>query len=151
MNLTAQRPATAVSTADKKLFGLPLAVIFVLCYFAFQTILVTVVSNGAGLDDAEQLANIGYLDWGYGGSQPPLYTWITNLVASVLGTSMLTLQIVKFSILASLFLSVYGAMRLLGFSRIVASAGMLGLFLIPQIGWESQRAEKFCVARVVRC
>ncbi len=47
----------------------------------------------------------------------PLSIRITNLVASVLGTSMLTLQIVKFSILASLFLSVYGAMRLLGFSR----------------------------------
>ncbi len=70
MSLTAQRSATAVSTADRRLFGLPLAVVFVLCYFAFQTILVTVVSNGAGLDDAEQLANIGYLDWGYGGSQP---------------------------------------------------------------------------------
>ncbi len=151
MSLTAQRSATAVSTADRRLFGLPLAVVFVLCYFAFQTILVTVVSNGAGLDDAEQLANIGYLDWGYGGSQPPLYTWITNLVASVLGTSMLTLQIVKFSILASLFLSVYGAMRLLGFSRIVASASMLGLFLIPQIGWESQRALTHSVAGTAGC
>lgn len=151
INLTAQRSATAVSTADRKLFGLPLAVIFVLCYFAFQAILVTVVSNGAGLDDAEQLANIGYLDWGYGGSQPPLYTWITNLAASVLGTSMLTLQIVKFSILASLFLSVYGAMRLLGFSRLVASSSMLGLFLIPQIGWESQRALTHSVAGTAGC
>ncbi|MFQ0812977.1 glycosyl transferase [Brucella anthropi] len=150
-HLTAQRPATAVSTADGKLFGLPLAVIFVLCYFAFQAVLVAMVSNGAGLDDAEQLANIGYLDWGYGGSQPPLYTWITNLAASVLGTSMLTLQIVKFSMLASLFLSVYGAMRLLGFSRIVASAGMLGLFLIPQIGWESQRALTHSVAGTAGC
>ncbi len=151
MSLTAQQSATAVSPADRKFFGLPLAVVFVLCYFAFQTILVAVVSNGAGLDDAEQLANIGYLDWGYGGSQPPLYTWITSLVTAVLGTSMLTLQIVKFSILASLFLSVYGAMRLLGFSRIVASAGMLGLFLIPQIGWESQRALTHSVAGTAGC
>lgn len=151
MHLTAQRSATVVSTADRKLFGLPLAVVFVLCYFAFQAVLVTIVSNGAGLDDAEQLANIGYLDWGYGGSQPPLYTWITNLAASVLGTSMLTLQIVKFSILASLFLSVYGAMRLLGFTRIIASASMLGLFLIPQIGWESQRALTHSVAGTAGC
>ena len=151
MSLTAQRPATAVSTTDGKLFGLPLAIIFVLCYFAFQVVLVTLVSNGAGLDDAEQLANIGYLDWGYGGSQPPLYTWITNLAASVLGTSMLTLQIVKFSMLASLFVSVYGAMRLLGFSQIVASASMLGLFLIPQIGWESQRALTHSVAGTAGC
>ena len=122
-----------------------------LCYFAFQAILVTFVSNGAGLDDAEQLANIGYLDWGYGGSQPPLYTWITNIAASVLGTSMLTLQIVKFSMLASLFLSVFGAMRLLGFSRSVASASMLGLFLVPQIGWESQRALTHSIAGTAGC
>lgn len=151
MSLTAQRSTAAVSSADRTLFGLPWAVIFVLCYFAFQAALVTLVSNGAGLDDAEQLANIGYLDWGYGGSQPPLYTWITNLAASLLGTSMLTLQIVKFGLLASLFLSVYGAMKLLGFSRMVASAGMLGLFLIPQIGWESQRALTHSVAGTAGC
>jgi hypothetical protein len=121
------------------------------CYFVLQAVLVTYISNGAGLDDAEQLANIGYLDWGYGGSQPPLYTWTTNLAASVLGTSMLTLQIVKFGMLASLFLSVFGAMRLLGFSRSVASASMLGLFLIPQIGWESQRALTHSVAGTAGC
>ncbi|MEJ5083018.1 ArnT family glycosyltransferase [Ochrobactrum sp. MYb379] len=143
--------ATTAESADKSFFGFPMAVVFVLCYFAFQAILVTFVSNGAGLDDAEQLANIGYLDWGYGGSQPPLYTWITNIAASVLGTSMLTLQIVKFSMLASLFLSVFGAMRLLGFSRIVASASMLGLFLVPQIGWESQRALTHSIAGTAGC
>ncbi|MGU3400703.1 glycosyl transferase [Brucellaceae bacterium D45D] len=147
--MTAIEPSS--DTADKQYFGLPWAVAFVLAYFVFQAILVSFVSNGAGLDDAEQLANIGYLDWGYGGSQPPLYTWISNLAASVLGTSMLTLQIVKFGILMSLFLSVYGGMRLLGFSRAVASAGMLGLFLIPQIGWESQRALTHSVAGTAGC
>lgn len=64
---------------------------------------------------------------------------------------MLTLQIVKFSLLASLFLSVYGAMKLFGFSRMVASASMLGLFLIPQIGWESQRALTHSVAGTAGC
>ncbi|WP_254799496.1 ArnT family glycosyltransferase [Falsochrobactrum tianjinense] len=143
--------SSATSLAHKTIFGLPLAVIFILCYFAFQALLVTFASNGAGLDDAEQLANISYLDWGYGGSQPPLYTWIASLATSILGTSMLTLQIVKFSILASLFLSIFAAMRLLGFSRAVASAGMLGLFLIPQIGWESQRALTHSVAGTAGC
>ncbi|WP_273726503.1 glycosyltransferase family 39 protein [Brucella gallinifaecis] len=148
--MTTLKTVTAPSP-DKSLFGLPPAVIFIICYFIFQAILVTVVSNGAGLDDAEQLANIGYLDWGYGGSQPPLYTWVTNLAASVLGTSMLTLQIVKFGMLASLFLSVFGGMRLLGFSRLVASASMLGLFLVPQIGWESQRALTHSIAGTAGC
>lgn len=122
---------------EKTIFGLPWAVLFVLLYFVFQTLWVSFVSNGVGVDDAEQLANSSYLDWGYGGSQPPLYTWITSLTTSLLGTSMLTLQLIKFSILASLFISVFAGLRLLGFSQSVASAGMLGLFLIPQIGWES--------------
>lgn len=148
--MTTLKTITAPSP-DRSLFGLPFAVVFVLGYFIFQAAMVTLVSNGAGLDDAEQLANIGYLDWGYGGSQPPLYTWITNLAASVLGTSMLTLQIVKFGMLASLFLSVFGGMRLLGFSRLVASASMLGLFLVPQIGWESQRALTHSIAGTAGC
>lgn len=136
---------------EKTIFGLPWAVLFVLLYFVFQTLWVSFVSNGVGVDDAEQLANSSYLDWGYGGSQPPLYTWITSLTTSLLGTSMLTLQLIKFSILASLFISVFAGLRLLGFSQSVASAGMLGLFLIPQIGWESQRALTHSVAGTAAC
>ncbi|MCL7996977.1 glycosyltransferase family 39 protein [Brucella sp. 21LCYQ03] len=151
MSILTTLKATTLHTTDKSFFGLPMAVVFVLCYFAFQATLVTFVSNGAGLDDAEQLANISYLDWGYGGSQPPLYTWITSIASSVLGTSLLTLQIVKFGMLASLFLSVFAAMRLLGFSRLVASASMLGLFLVPQIGWESQRALTHSIAGTAGC
>ena len=139
------------SKTDKKIFGLPWAVLFVLLYFVFQVLWVSFISNGAGVDDAEQLANSTYLDWGYGGSQPPLYTWITSLTTSLLGTSMLTLQLVKFSILASLFVSVFVGLRLLGLSQAVASAGMLGLFLIPQIGWESQRALTHSVAGTAAC
>ncbi len=143
--------SSAASPAAKNATGLPLALVFVLCYFVFQTLLVTHMSGGAGLDDAEQLANSSYLDWGYGGSQPPLYTWVTHFATSVFGVSLLTLQMVKFSILASLFVSVFAGLRLLGFSRAVASAGMLGLFLIPQIGWESQRALTHSVASTAGC
>ncbi|YBV97164.1 glycosyltransferase family 39 protein [Phyllobacteriaceae bacterium JZ32] len=142
---------TISTTSPRRVLGMHPALLFVLIYFAFQALFVTFISNGAGLDDAEQLANIGYLDWGYGGSQPPLYTWITNLAASLIGTSLMTLQVVKFGLLASMFASVYGGMRLLGLQRNVAAAGMLGLFLIPQIGWESQRALTHSVAGTTGC
>ncbi|WP_374830299.1 ArnT family glycosyltransferase [Daeguia caeni] len=111
----------------------------------------TFVSNGAGLDDAEQLANMDYLDWGYGGSQPPLYTWLAHFMAALFGTNLFTLQLVKFGLLASLFVSVFYGLRLLGFSNTVSAAGMLGLFLIPQIGWESQRALTHSVAGTTAC
>jgi hypothetical protein len=101
----------------------------------FRRFWVTFVSNGAGLDDAEQLANIGYLDWGYGGSQPPLYTWITNIAASVLGT--LDADTANRQIRHACKLVPQRVRR-------NASAGFLarccirinaGLFLVPQIGW----------------
>lgn len=35
--------------------------LFVLLYFAFQVVFLTIISNGAGVDDAEQLAYVGAL------------------------------------------------------------------------------------------
>jgi hypothetical protein len=81
------------------------ALLFVLVYFAFQVFFLTMISNGAGVDDAEQLAYVGALQWGYGGSQPPLYTWINSVAGSVLGISLFTIYLVKFGMLASLFAS----------------------------------------------
>ncbi len=150
MSLTAQRSATAVSTADRRLFGLPLAVVFVLCYFAFQTILVTVVSNGAGLDDAEQLANIGYLDWGMADRNPSLYMDYQSGSVSIrhINAHAPDRQVQHSRKPFPERLRCHETARL---SRIVASASMLGLFLIPQIGWESQRALTHSVAGTAGC
>jgi len=125
--------------------------IFIMACFVLEIALVVFFSNGAGADDAEQLANSSFLAWGYGGSQPPLYTWLTILVTKIFGTHLLSLQLLKFSLLASLFLSVYTAMRKLGASIPVASAAMMGLFLLPQIGWESQRALTHSVLGTAGC
>lgn len=127
------------------------ALLFVLVYFLVQIALVTWVSNGAGLDDAEQLAYIGPLQRGYGGSQPPLYTWVSSIASSVFGLRLFTLQLVKFGLLASIYISVYCGARLLGLSNAVAAAGMLAIFLLPPIGWESQRALTHSVAGMAGC
>ncbi|MBA8880852.1 ArnT family glycosyltransferase [Phyllobacterium myrsinacearum] len=125
--------------------------VFVLLYFAFQVFFLTSISNGAGVDDAEQLAYVGALQWGYGGSQPPLYTWINSVAGDVLGISMFTVFLVKFGMLASLFVSVYCGARLLGMSKAVATAGMVGVFLLPQIAWESQRTLTHSVGATTGC
>lgn len=127
------------------------ALSFVLVYFLVQAVLVTWVSNGAGLDDAEQLAYIGPLQRGYGGSQPPLYTWISSIASSILGIRLFTLQLVKFGLLASIYASVYCGARLLDLPRAVAAAGMLAIFLLPPIGWESQRALTHSVGGMAGC
>ncbi|MCP5810410.1 hypothetical protein NL321_30120, partial [Klebsiella pneumoniae] len=75
---------------------------------------------------------VGALQWGYGGSQPPLYTWINSVAGDILGIRMSTVFLVKFGMLASLFVSVYAGARLLGMRKAVAAAGMVGVFLLPQ-------------------
>ncbi len=127
------------------------ALVFVLLYFAFQILFLTTISNGAGVDDAEQLAYVGVLQWGYGGSQAPLYTWINSIAGDFLGISLFTIYLVKFGMLASLFTSVYFGARLLGLSRMVAAAGMLGIFMLPQIAWESQRTLTHSVGGTTGC
>jgi len=126
-------------------------ILFIVGYFLCEIVLVSYLSNGAGLDDAEQLANSRFFAWGYGGSQPPLYTWLTILVTHILGTNLISLQLIKFSLLASLFLSIYATMRKLGASVPIATAAMMGLFLLPQIAWESQRALTHSVLATAGC
>ncbi|MEP7457079.1 glycosyltransferase family 39 protein [Phyllobacterium sp. SB3] len=103
------------------------------------------------MDDAEQLAYMGTLQWGYGGSQPPLYTWINSLASSLFGISLFTIYLVKFSMLASTFASIYFGARLLNITKLVAAAGMLGVFLLPQIAWESQRTLTHSVGGTAGC
>ncbi|MBH9983013.1 glycosyltransferase family 39 protein [Bartonella sp. B10834G6] len=117
-----------------------IAVCFIILYFAFEALFVTLLSQGAGLDDAELASNISFWNWGYGGSQPPLYTWIAFGVEQLFGLHFYWLQIIKFGLLATTFLSVYLGLRLLHVRPVVAGASMLAMFLLPQIGWESQRA-----------
>ena len=124
---------------------------FILVYFALQVVFVTLVSNGASMDDAEQLAYAGTLQLGYGSSQQPLYSWIVSVATAVFGVNLFTLQLVKFGLLASMYASVYCGARLLGLARWVAAAGALGIFLLPPLGWESQRALTHSVAGVAGC
>ncbi|UXM94594.1 glycosyltransferase family 39 protein [Bartonella sp. HY329] len=143
-----QRPQEAEYCGSKFAFW---ALIFIVGYFLCEALFVSFISNGAGLDDAEQLANISFFDWGYGGSQPPLYTWILIAATSVFGTHFFVLQLVKFSILGSLFLSVYFGLRNLKVRLLVAASAMLGIFLLPQIAWESQRALSHSVLGTASC
>lgn len=114
--------------------------LFLIVYFAFEACFVSFISLGAGLDDAELISNISFWNWGYGGSQPPLYTWLAYGLTKLFGLHFLLLQFLRFGILASTFFAVYIGLRLLRVAKPLAACASLGIFLLPQIGWESQRA-----------
>jgi 4-amino-4-deoxy-L-arabinose transferase-like glycosyltransferase len=126
------------------------AIAFVAVYFLCQTIIQPLVSyfagTGVSIDDAEQLIYLPHLWAGYGGSQPPLFTWINWTATHLFGVSILTLKVVKYLVLFLAFVSVHRAMRLLGYERHTTATASLGLLTVPQIVWEMQHALTHSVA-----
>jgi len=136
--------------AEGKVGPVHAAVAAAALYCAFQTISLSILTGwfapGVGIDDAEQLIYLPFLQAGYGGSQPPIYTWINWLAAQLLGTNIFTLKAVKYLLFFLALWGVYAAVRGLGFTRRTAAAALFATLLFPQVGWEMQRALSHSVA-----
>ncbi|ART57799.1 glycosyl transferase [Acidovorax carolinensis] len=118
--------------------------LFWLAFFALAHIAVRVaVSPALKWDEAEQMLWTQQLSMGYG-SQPPLYTWLQWLVNQVLGPSVLSLSVLKHSLLAMTYAFMYLAAREVLDERgaFWASASML---LMPPLGWYSVRDQTHTV------
>jgi hypothetical protein len=137
---------------NSKLGPLDAAPALAILYFLFQAVslaLIAYVSGaGVGIDDAEQLIYLPHLQAGYGGSQPPVYNWITWLAAQVGGTNVFTLKAVKYAMLIVAAASVYAALRRLGYSQPAASAGLLSLLVIQQVFWAAQSGLSHTLAAI---
>lgn len=124
-------------------------------YFCIQIVVMTalshIVGTGVGVDDAEQLMYLGELRAGYGGSQPPLYSWFGWMVAQIFGPTILTLKIVKYAMVFIGMTSIVLAVRRMGYSRHTALTAMFGVALFPQILWEMQHTLSHSVAVFCFC
>ncbi|WP_235983897.1 ArnT family glycosyltransferase [Mesorhizobium neociceri] len=120
--------------------------LYCLVQIAVMTLSSHIVGTGVGVDDSEQLMYMRYFWAGYGGSQPPLYTWLARLVASVIGTNILALKIVKYLLIGVALASTFIAVRRLGYSSRAGAAAMFGLLLFPQMVWEMQHALTHSIA-----
>jgi 4-amino-4-deoxy-L-arabinose transferase-like glycosyltransferase len=107
-------------------------------YFAFQSVYRWRIGGGLGLDESQMYLWGQHLAWGYG-PQPPLYSWLQWLAFHLIGDPLLALSLVKNALLCTTYLSVYALLRT---ANPPGRAGLatLGLMLLPQIAWESQRA-----------
>ena len=96
------------------------------------------ISPVLGTDEIEQalLAN----DWrlGYNPRQPPLYTWILLSGYAVFGRTVLAHVIVKYAVLAAMFVASYFAARSLLKSSERAALATYALVLLYNIGWGAQ-------------
>ncbi|MDG4647236.1 glycosyltransferase family 39 protein [Roseibacterium sp. SDUM158017] len=115
------------------------AAILLALAFAGQAVILSVLRSGTSVDGAEQLVYTQVLDWGYGRSQPPLYTWLLIGVQQVLGVSQIAENALKFGLLLAGFLGIRALSMRLGHDGRVATATMMSLFAVVEIGLESQR------------
>lgn len=106
-------------------------------YFGAQVLSRSLLSPALELDEAEQTLWAQQLQWGYG-AQPPLYTWLQWGMFQLFGVSVLSLALLKNLLLASTYVLVFLAGRLLMAAPLAALAAA-SMLLLPQIGWESSR------------
>jgi 4-amino-4-deoxy-L-arabinose transferase-like glycosyltransferase len=107
-------------------------------YGLLHVVIRLVISEGAELDEAEQLLlsqsfAIGYTD------QPPLYTWLLIGFEAIFGVDILSLAILKNLLLFTTHFCMFLAARMVLNDAYQAFLTTLSLWLIPQIAWESHR------------
>jgi len=111
----------------------------IVAYFVVQAVVRVALTPTLDRDQAGQILLAQTLAWGYP-RQPPLYTWLQWAVFEATGPGLFGLVALKTLILSATPLAAYAAARALGATAAVAALAALGLFLLPQYGWESQRA-----------
>ncbi len=119
---------------------LPYPVLFVIGYFLLQALLLSLTRNGASFDGAEQLVTSQSLEWGYGRSQPPLYTWLLFGLEGLVRAPLVAEHLLKAALFIIGFSAIYVTARQIGFSKSAAAVAMFATFLLPEIGWQAQTA-----------
>ena len=93
-------------------------------------------------DQAEQVILAQNISPGYflhGGSQPPLYTYLSIIAFRVLGHNSAALALLKIAIMLGFFVVYWSIGERLGLSSKQQSFSLISLGLIPQVAWEAQR------------
>lgn len=104
-----------------------------------QVFVLSIIRTGTSYDGAEQLLYTQSLEWGYGRSQPPLYTWLLIGIQRLFGVNQFSENLLKFSLLFALFFLMWRIALRLGFKPATASTVAVSPFLVIEIGWEVQR------------
>jgi lipopolysaccharide core galacturonosyltransferase RgtB len=129
------RPSWLKTPAGQCPYVLP---IILAGYGLLHVLIRLIISEGAELDEAEQLLlsqsfAISYTD------QPPLYTWLLIGIEAIFGVNLLSLAILKNLLLFITHFCLFLAARIILNDAYLAALTALSLWLVPQIAWESHR------------
>lgn len=107
-------------------------------YFGVQIGLRFAHQGALGLDEAEILITSQQLALGYG-PQPPLYSWLQAPLVWLFGPNAVSLALLKNALLITTYTSLFLLGARLGRTVFAPALAALGLLVLPQISWESQR------------
>jgi lipopolysaccharide core galacturonosyltransferase RgtB len=107
-------------------------------YFVLHVITRSLITEGAGIDEADQLVRGQHLSLGYG-PQAPLYTWLMTLFLRAFGSSVFSLALLRELMLFGIYALTYLNARNLTRSHICGVVAALALQFYPTFVWESQR------------
>lgn len=128
-----------------------LVFVAILSYFLIQSLSFSLFKTGADIDTAELLLYIQSWDWGYGGSQPPFFNWVARAVTQIFGVNLPALSILKFLFLALTATFVFLSAERLSLSVQASLLAVLGIFLMPELGWETQRSLTHSIPMLAFC
>ena len=128
--------ATTATAAPGGLYTRPWAVL--LLFVLAHVLMRLSVSTALELDEAEQMVWSQHLALGYG-VQPPLYTWLQWGFNLVFGPSLLSLILLKQSLLAGTYVLLWLAARHQGLGLRGAWWAAASLLLFPVVGWMAVR------------
>lgn len=123
--------------------------VFVLlfAFFALNVVLRVLLPASLKFDEAEQMFVSQWLALGYS-NQPPFYNWLQYGANAVLGVSVLSLSLLKNGMLFASYLlmglTAFGMLR----DKRLGVVSSLGLFMIFQIGYGTQRDMTHSVAMI---
>lgn len=104
-----------------------------------QVVAFSLVRTGTSYDGTEQLLYTQRFEWGYGRSQPPLYTWLLIAVQQVFGVTQVSENLLKFGLLFALCFLLWRVALSLGLKQSAAATVSVSPFLVFEIAWEVQR------------
>ena len=108
---------------------------WILLYLLIHFLIQIGLNQTLQLDDAEQVRHAQHLALGYPIPQPPLYSWLTWVLFQILGTSLLALTLLKYSLIALTFWTLWHCSQLLYQHTSTRQLATFSLLLMPSFAW----------------
>ncbi len=128
--------ASMVLQDARRLWSFTNTLLLIAAYCVLHAGLRLLMTDVVEVDHVEQEIYAQSLDWRYGITQPPLYTWLLWSAQKLFGVHQSTLVLLKYSLIFAMFLFFLHGARIVLQDEKLAALSTFSLILLYQIGWK---------------